>query len=173
MDRVKPSPRTDLITGAALFILALVYGFGARGLTASGDPGVAFVPIGLAAALALLSGRIALSGWRRLRRPDDDAGPTPLAPGVDEGGTARDAPEDSVAPDSTRASSVIGLTVLYAALFQTLGYVVATLLYTAAVADRFGAKRRTILVLVPCVTLLTYLLFRVILGARLPEGILG
>ncbi len=173
MDRVKPSPRTDLITGATLFILALVYGFGARGLTASGDPGVAFVPIGLAAALALLSGGIALSGWRKLRRRDEDGSPTPLAPGADESGPAQDAPEDNVTPDTTRAWSVIGLTILYAALFQTLGYVVATLLYTAAVADRFGAKRRTILVLVPCVTLLTYLLFRVILGARLPEGILG
>ena len=166
-------PRTDLISGATLFILALVYGFGARGLTASGDPGVALVPIGLAAALALLSAGIALSGWRKLRRGGADAGHTALAPSVDEGRAAQDVPEDDVAPDATRAWSVIGLTVLYAALFQTLGYVVATLLYTAAVAERFGARRRTIVVLVPCVTLVTYILFRVVLGARLPEGILG
>ena len=51
-----------------LFVLALVYGFGTRGFTASGDPGVALVPIGLAAALALLSAGIALSGWRKQRR---------------------------------------------------------------------------------------------------------
>ncbi|MXY30624.1 MAG: tripartite tricarboxylate transporter TctB family protein, partial [Gammaproteobacteria bacterium] len=73
----------------------------------------------------------------------------------------------------TRAWTVIGLTIVYATVFQVLGYVLATLLYTGAVAERFGARRRTILVLAPGVTLLTYVLFRVVLGARLPEGLLG
>ncbi len=157
MDRV--SPRTDLISGGSLFVVALAYGFGAGGLASSGDADVALVPIGLAAALALFSAGIALSGWRKLRRER--------------------AAEESRSADATRragpirAWTVIGLTIVYATIFQILGYVLATLFYTGAIAERFGARRRTILLLAPCVTLLTYLLFRVILGARLPEGLLG
>ena len=154
--------RSDLVSGAALFVFALVYGVGARGLAVSGDPGVALVPVGLAAALAALSGGIALSGWRKLR----SAAPASDSPGEEGSGFIR-------RPGSTRAWGVIGLTVLYAALFQALGHLLATLLYTAAVAERFGAARRTILVLAPCATLLTFLLFRVVLGARLPAGLLG
>ena len=178
----------------ALFVLALVYGFGTRGFTASGDPGVALVPIGLAAALALLSAGIALSGWRKQRRgrgsdtSDSEADSSPAAepdPAESAAATAQQPDRGSEAkagpvevhffrrPGASRAWSVVGLTILYAALFQTLGYVLATLLYTAAIAERFGAKRRTILVLTPCVTLLTFVLFRVILGARLPAGLLG
>lgn len=173
------SPRTDLISGGGLFVFALAYGFGASGLASSGGAGVALVPIGLASALALLSAGIALSGWRKRRRGDAaeesrtahetirDGGPTSPGPGAALARlrTRRTGP--------TRAWTVIGLTILYAALFQTLGYVLATLLYTGAVAERFGARRRTILAIVPCVTLLTFLLFRVILGARLPAGLLG
>lgn len=147
------SPRTDLISGGSLFVVALAYGVGAGGLASPGDADAALVPIGLASALALLSAGIALSGWRKLRREVH----TSPGPG----------------PAPTRAWTVIGLTILYAALFQTLGYVLATLLYTGAVAERFGARRRTILLLAPCVTVLAYVLFRVVLGARLPEGLLG
>ena len=177
MDRV--SPRTDLISGGSLFAVALAYGFGASGLASSGDAGVALVPIGLASAFALLSAGIALSGWRRLRRESAAGGSQ----------TAHAASHDAVStsPDSgpavdrlrtrrarpTRAWTVIGLTIVYATVFQILGYVLATLLYTGAIAERFGARRRTILLLAPCVTLLTYVLFRVVLGARLPEGLLG
>lgn len=188
MDRVK-----DLISGGTLFVLALAYGFGAHGLSVSGDPGVALVPIGLAAALALLSAGIAFSGWRKLRQtPVSDAsdshsfGPASPSPpgragsarqpdrGTDtEPAASEDAPTLIHGPGPTRAWTVIGLTIGYAALFQTLGYALATLLYTAAVAERFGASRRTILVMAPCATLFIFLLFRVILGARLPAGILG
>lgn len=153
------SPRTDLISGGSLFVVALAYGVGAGGLASSGDADVALVPIGLAAALALLSAGIALSGWRKLRRER----------AAEEGRTA----DATRRAGPTRASTVIGLTIVYATVFQILGYVLATLLYTGAVAERFGARRRTILVLAPCVTLLTYVLFRVVLGARLPEGLLG
>ena len=162
MDRVNSptrSPRTDIISGGSLFVVALAYGFGAGGLASSGDADVALVPIGLAAALALLSAGIALSGWRKLRR---------------ERAAEERRPADATRrAGPTRAWTVIGLTIAYATVFQILGYVLATLLYTGAVAERFGARRRTILLLAPCVTLLTYLLFRVILGARLPEGLLG
>ena len=153
------SPRTDLISGGALFVVALTYGFGASGLANSGDPAVALVPIGLAAALALLAAGIALSGWRKLR-----------CEGAAEGRRTADTTRRA---GPIRAWAVIGLTILYATVFQILGYVLATLLYTGAVAERFGARRRTILVLAPCVTFLTYVLFRVVLGARLPEGLLG
>lgn len=197
----------DLISGGALFIFALVYGLGAGGLADSGDPAVALVPIGLAAALALLASGIALSGWRKPRRESvsegsrtahatgHDAIPTSAGPRSDPAGPGSDpvGPDaDPAAPAAdradlrfalarlwnrragpTRAWTVVGLTILYAALFQTLGYVLATLLYTGAVAERFGARRRAILVIAPCVTLLTYVLFRVVLGARLPEGLLG
>lgn len=162
--RDRASARSDLISGATLFVLALVYGFGARGFAGSGDAGVALLPVGLAAVLAVLSGGIAFSGWRKLRRA--------------HGSYAHSNSDLSGAsvpnrPGPARAWTVVGLTVLYAALFQVLGYVVATLLYTAAVAERFGAKRRPILLLAPCVTLLIFVLFRVVLGARLPEGLLG
>ena len=153
------SPRTDLISGGSLSVVALAYGVGAGGLASAGDADVALVPTGLAAALALLSAGIALSGWRKLRRERAAEASRPVD------ATRRAGP--------TRAWIVIGLTILYAAVFQILGYVLATLLYTGAVAERFGARRRTILAIVPCVTLLTFLLFRVILGARLPAGLLG
>lgn len=193
-DSAAHSPRTDLLSGGALFVFALIYGLGARGLSASGDPGVALVPIGLAVALALLSAGIALSGWRKARQAhvsaaSDSSSPAAasLSPPTPAAGSARqpdrDADAESAAsehardlirrPAPTRAWTVIGLTILYAALFQTLGYMLATLLYTAAVAERFGAGRRMILVLAPGATLLIFLLFRVILGARLPAGILG
>ena len=179
--RADPIPRTRHGFEIGLFVFALIYGFGARGLLTAGDPGVALVPLGLAAALAFLSAGIALSGWRKARYPGH-------APGVDAGiesGTVsgRDGGDDVSGlirrsapirrPGPARAWTVIGLTILYAAFFQALGYVLATLLYTAAVAERFGARRRTILMLAPSVTLLTFLLFRVVLGARLPAGILG
>ena len=200
MDRVK-----DLISGGALFVFALAYGLGARGLMDSGDPGVALVPIGLAAALALLSAGIALSGWRKLGHPPardaSDAGETASARDASSAGETTSARDASSAgetasatdeygadlgapvlsgfrqlvhrPGTARAWTVIGLTIVYAALFQILGYVVTTLLYTAAIAERFGAGRRTIALLAPCVTLITYLLFRVVLGARLPGGLIG
>lgn len=153
------SPQTDLISGGSLFVVALAYGFGAGGLAAAGDADVALVPTGLAAALALLSAGIALSGWRKLRR---------------ERAAEENRPADATRrAGPARAWTVIGLTIVYATVFQILGYILATLLYTSAIAERFGARRRTILVLAPCVTLLTYLLFRVILGARLPAGLLG
>lgn len=158
-DSAAPSPRTDLISGGSLFVVALAYGVGAGGLASAGDADVALVPTGLAAALALLSAGIALSGWRKLRRERAAEASRPVD------ATRRAGP--------ARAWTVIGLTVLYAGVFQTLGYVLATLLYAGAVAERFGARRRTILAIVPCVTLLTFLLFRVILGARLPAGLLG
>ena len=164
----------------------------------SGDPAVALVPIGLAAALALLAAGIALSGWRKARQTHvsdaTDSGsagsalPSPQGPVGDSArqhdrapGTVTgtgievsdEAPDLVHGPGPARAWTVIGLTILYAALFQTLGYILATLLYTAAVAERFGARRRTILLIAPCVTLLIYVLFRVVLGARLPEGLLG
>lgn len=187
------SPRADLISGCGLFVVALAYGLGASGLSASGDPAVALVPIGLAAALALLAAGIALSGWRKLRHQgasgsrqtahatSHDAIPTSAGPGSDPAGPNADrtGPRFALAQHwtrragPTRAWTVIALTILYAALFQTLGYVVATLPYTGAVAERFGARRLTILVIAPCVTLLTYVLFRVVLGTRLPEGLLG
>ena len=188
MDRVK-----DLTSGGALFVFALAYGLGARGLMDSGDPGVALVPIGLAAALALLSAGIALSGWRKLRHPPardaSDAGETASARDASSAGETASATDEYGAdlgapvlsgfrqlvhrPGTARAWTVIGLTIVYAALFQILGYVVTTLLYTAAIAERFGAGRRTIALLAPCVTLITYLLFRVVLGARLPGGLIG
>ena len=187
------SPRTDLISGGTLFVFALAYGFGARGLSASGRPDVALVPLGLAAALALLSAGIALSGWRKLRQTNvspasDSHSSGPASPSLQgPAGSARQpdrgtdtelaASEDARTllrrPGPTRAWTVIGLTIVYAALFQILGFAVTTLLYTAAIAERFGANRRTILVLAPCATLLIFLLFRVILAARLPAGILG
>lgn len=174
MDRVSAdggrSPRTDLISGASLFVVALAYGLGAGGLAASGDADVALVPIGLASTLALLSAGIALSGWRKLGRGvPTSSGPGSTRPGP--GFALRRLWTRRAGP--TRAWTVIGLTIVYATVFQILGYVLATLLYTGAVAERFGARRRTILVLAPCVTLLTYVLFRVVLGARLPEGLLG
>ncbi len=180
------SPRTDLISGGSLFVVALAYGVGAGGLASAGDADVALVPTGLAAALALLSAGIALSGWRKLRREraaeaSEAAHPTSHDAVATSGGSrsARSGPDSALAWPWTRragparAWTVIGLTIVYATVFQILGYVLATLLYTGAIAERFGARRRTILVLAPCVTLLTYVLFRVVLGARLPEGLLG
>ena len=162
MDRVNSptrSPRTDIISGGSLFVVALAYGFGAGGLASSGDADVALVPIGLAAALALLSAGIALSGWRKLRRERAAEG-NPMADATRRAGP-------------TRAWTVIGLTIAYATIFQILGYVLATLLYTGAIAERFGARRRTILLLAPCVTLLTYVLFRVDTGRPPARGSAG
>ncbi len=152
MDRLTGS-RDDIVSGAVLLALALLYGASALRLPAGGeDPGPGFLPLVLAACLAGLSGWILVRGLRGLSGEPMGAGPGSRGP---------------------RPWIAIGLTLAYAVAFQPLGFVVATLGYTAGVAALFTRSRRGILLVPPTVTILLYLFFRVALGVRLPAGVLA
>lgn len=61
----------------------------------------------------------------------------------------------------------------YVALLETLGFLLSTWLYTLSVTVMFRRDRVIEPVVVPIVsTFLIYLLFRGVLGARLPGGVM-
>lgn len=67
----------------------------------------------------------------------------------------------------------VAVTALFVALFQVLGFVLSTLAYTLAITLMFRWDRVLTLVVVPIVsTVFIFLLFRVGLSVRLPEGLL-
>ncbi len=149
MDRV--SGRTDAIAGIVLLVLAGLYFAAARGLpTGQDELGPAFFPSLLSLALAVLASVLL---WR--------------------GRTAPRLARSAAAADSKRTAAVMAATLLYVALFTTLGFLTSTWLYTLAVTL---ALRRWVtwpLVIGPTLTtLLIYVLLVVGLGARLPAGTL-
>jgi hypothetical protein len=65
------------------------------------------------------------------------------------------------------------MTILYAALFQPLGFTVSTLAYSAVLTGLFTDERKLLLSMPVLVTAALYLFFSMALGVRLPPGILG
>lgn len=154
----------DVVTGAVLLLVAVVYGFHAGDFPEgrSGDPGPALFPYLLAFGLGGLSLwiilRALLESWR-----DRAAG----APPADTGGIA-------AYFGLIRVLVAIALTLGFVASFTALGYVIATAIYSGALSLLF--RRDSLLIPVLSVVLAVgclHLLFVVLLNVRLPAGLLG
>jgi hypothetical protein len=150
----------DLGSGGLLLALSAVYYLGTRNLAVGrGEPGPAFFPILLSAALFIIGLAILVNGVR------STPGPAPRAKGEDqeqrEGGVEK-------------VWAAVAITVLYVWLFVPLGFVLSTLAYTFGVTFLFrGDQPRLLFTVPPLCTLVIYLFFRVGLGARLPSGLFG
>lgn len=142
----------DVVSGAVLFVVALVYYASTRNLPAGqGEPGPAFFPILLAFVLGGLGLSILFQGIKKSTERNQEPGYGFWKPGL-----------------------TIVLTAIYVVVFPALGFAVSTWLYTLSVTVMFRRDRRLLLVVVPTVsTSLIYLLFRIGLGVRLPSGPLG
>lgn len=140
---------SDRLTGLVLLALAVAYGVTASGFEAMiGDPlGPAVFPMVLAVPLGLLS--LVL-----VARPDPE-------------------------PDWPRRRALLkqALTlvafVAYAFLLEPLGFVVATVLATTAMALLLGARLRPAATTGVVSALVLFVLFDQLLGLPLPAGVLG
>lgn len=114
MDRLR-SPR-DLVSGTALLALSVLYYVAASDLPAAeGEPGPAFLPKLLAAALFSLAATIVVGGLRGCER---EAAAAPVA----------------------QPLLAIALTLAYAYAYGVAGFFPATLGYTFALAAVFGVR---------------------------------
>lgn len=150
MDRVGPPVDRDVVSGAALLVVAAVYLLGSRGLPAAADaaePGPAAFPRLLGAALAGLAVVILARGLRRIsRRTAESPGRLPLRPLL-----------------------LMGATVLYVVSFDRLGFVPSTLSYSWIVTVVFRSRRGWHWLLVPALTTaFAYAFFARGLGVLLP-----
>jgi putative tricarboxylic transport membrane protein len=153
----------------AVFLVA----FGAVVLVLAGriEPGVETDPLGPRAFPAALGVGIAICGGLL-------AGTALLGPGegrrtgpIFEPGLESEAEAGPVSP--ARLLGAIAATGAYVALFDPLGYLLATPPYVAAIIlIHGGAARRTLLIAPPLVTVLLYAAFRFGLLIPVPEGIL-
>lgn len=148
----------DTVSGTALLLVSGAYGWHASTLPQGrGEPGPAFLPMVLAVLLALVAVAILVGGLARSRSD---------APVLDNGAVARADPTRRYEP-----WIAMSVTFLYAVAFIPLGYWISTLLYSFVITWLFRRDRPMVLVLVPAIsTGMIYLLFRVLLGARLPAG---
>jgi putative tricarboxylic transport membrane protein len=145
---MKAKSRRDVASGSVLFLVALLYFIGTWGLPAGKDePGPAFFPVLLSCALMLLALSILRQGMKA--ETEDAPSHTPWKPIL-----------------------AVAVTALFVALFQVLGFVLSTLAYTLSITLMFRRDRILTLVVVPIVsTVFLFLLFRIGLGVRLPEGL--
>ena len=138
---------TDRLTGLALLVFAVIYGFGASRLRAgfgSGPLGPRGFPVMLAVALGLVAIGI-------IFRPDPDS-------------------------ELPRGRQWLGLSlvslsfIFYAYLLVPLGFILATTLETAFVSERFGAKLWQAALAGLIASLAMYALFVYALDIPLPVG---
>jgi putative tricarboxylic transport membrane protein len=139
-----------------LLVVAGAYAAGTVGLpSGQGEPGPAFFPRLVAAMLALIG--LVIGGHGLTGKMVADGGleePTPSS--------------------GWKAAAATVLMVLYVLVFEPLGFVVSTWLFTLAVMVVFRRRRLVPLVILPVLsTLALYLLFGVVLDVRLPPGPLG
>ncbi len=130
----------DGVSGAALLLLSVLYFVAARELPSGrGEPGPVFFPTLLSGVLLVLALVLIVRG----RRSND--------------GKAR-----------PRSLWVIGVTVLYALGFSSIGFAVATVLYSGAVALVLGRRGWGVLVFSVAATTFIYSIFGLGLGVPLP-----
>ncbi len=156
--------RGDAVIGILLLAIAIWYGLEAQSFRPgrSGDPGAGMFPTLLALFLGLLS--LWLMAGAALSPPEPQE---------------QDAQETARARVSARAGLVraliaAGLSVAFVAVFETLGYVIATALYAGAISLLFRRDNLwvTLLAAIGAVGFM-HLLFGVLLNARLPLGLLS
>ncbi len=134
------------------------------------EPGPAFLPRILSAALLLLGFVTLVAGIRSKRTEGDRTGETVTLPGPE----LQPESEPGLDPDIDRVWAAVGVTFMYVWLFEPLGFVLSTLAYTFGVTVLFRRDHSKLLFVVPLLcTLAIYLFFRVGLGARLPVGPFG
>lgn len=143
----------DTISGGALLALTLLYFRSAWNLPAGRDePGPGFLPILLSLSLALVALWIVVGG-------------------VKNAATLEKNSESGAALPPWKPILALGLTAVFVAAFQSLGFAITTVLYTLFVTLLFRRDRPALLFLVPVATTAAlYLLFEVGLGVRLPPG---
>jgi len=146
------------ICGAIALTLAVLILAGARGLTfiSNGVPGPGLLPFLLAGLLAacailLLAGKADATG-----KADPSERAEPAATGI-----------------PWRVPAAIGAMVLYAALMPVLGFVAATLVFVFTLNWWWGRHRWwAALAFAGVVTAVIFLIFSVLLGVPLPQGLL-
>ena len=103
----------DVFSGAALLFVSLGYFWATRSLPPGRDePGPAFFPILLSGALALLATVILIRAWH----------------------AAKDEPPP-------RSWLLVGMTFLFPLAFATVGYAIATFVYSGSMALLLGRRR--------------------------------
>ena len=149
----------DVASGGVLVGVSVAYFLGTLAMpVGQGEPGPAFLPRVLSAALFVLGLATLVEGVRSTRG---------ARVGADENLTGP-------TPEGRKAWAAVALTFAYVGLFSPLGFVLSTLGYTLGIAILFRRDRSRLLWLVPPLcTLAIYLFFRVGLGARLPAGPFG
>ena len=156
--------RGDVVIGVTLLAIAIWYGLEAQTFRPgrAGDPGAGMFPT----LLALLLGGLAL--WLIV-----GALRSPLAP--EEQDPERLAQRRAATRAGIlRAAIAAGLSVAFVALYETLGYIIATALYAAAISLLFRRDTPWIALLAAAGAVgFLHLLFSVLLNARLPMGLLG
>jgi putative tricarboxylic transport membrane protein len=148
--------RTDCISAATLLALALAALFEASKLPFGrvGSPQAGFFPLILAGLLAILSLVF-------------------LAQAI---GAPKERPGESLGRSTTWNKIVlaIGALVVFALLFESLGYVISTFLFIAFLLSVVERQKWTLVVIVAFFTsLTTYVVFGLLLNTPLPGGILG
>lgn len=151
--------QNDVVIGAILLAVALWYGLEAQGFRPgrAGDPGAGMFPT----ILAFLLGALALwmIGTALLKGP-------PAPRGAEARATAR--------AGFWRAAAAAVLTVGFVLVFEWLGYILATALYAGAIALLFRPRAPHVALAAALAAVgFLYLLFEMLLNARLPWGLLG
>ncbi len=156
--------RGDVVIGVVLLALALWYGLEAQDFRPgrSGDPGAGMFPTLLALLLGVLALWLIVSALiEPLSQEEQD--PQELAR------------KRAIAlAGFVRAAIAALLSIAFVVVFETLGYIITTALYAAAISLLFRRDNLWITLFAAAGAVgFLYLLFSVFLNARLPMGLLG
>lgn len=171
----------DRILGAVCLVLAAAMGYFARSYAAeiSYEPvGPRAFPLLLAAIFALIGAWLVVTGGRKVAVATVPAAvtladPLPIS-GDAEAATAMESAVPTAPENQLVAVAMCAIAVLvYAALFQTLGFVLATTLMTVPVCKAFGGTVKAGLIGGLGLGLGLYLLFDKVLDVILPTGVLS
>lgn len=171
----------DRILGAVCLVLAAAMAYFARGYAAeiSYEPvGPRAFPLLLAAIFALIGAWLVVTGGRKVAVATAPgavtlANPLPIS-GDAEAATAMESAVPAPPEHRLVAVAMCAIAVLvYAALFQTLGFVLATTLMTVPVCKAFGGTIKAGLIGGLGLGLGLYLLFDKVLDVILPTGVLS
>ena len=155
------SGRDDVASGGVLLLVALAYGAGATRIPAQvGEPGPGFIPLTLAGLLAALAIAIIVGGVKN--------GAGRGAKGNGSSGGA-----GGVFAAAGRPWFAAPATIVFAALFEPLGFVVSTLGYSGYLTSLFTEDRKHRVAVPVFVVTVLFVFFRLALGVRLPTGLLG
>lgn len=149
------------IVALGVFVIAVTMSFPAPLVADSIGPRA--FPFGIGALFLIGGGAVAVRRLRNMNAAEDYR--VPSEGNEDEPGHPSSA---------LRAAVLIGLAFAYAALLKPLGFLVVTPLFlVAALAIMQERKWGTVIVSAIIYTAATYLIFGVLLGARLPDGLLA